>query len=29
MAISNVWVFAQGDDGAPTAATQELLTKAR
>jgi electron transfer flavoprotein alpha subunit len=29
MAISNVWVFAQGIDGAPTTATQELLTKAR
>ena len=29
MAISNVWVFAQGVDGAPTTATQELLTKAR
>ena len=29
MAISNVWVFAQGADGAPTTATQELLTKAR
>ena len=29
MAISNVWVFAQGADGAPTASTQELLTKAR
>jgi electron transfer flavoprotein alpha subunit len=29
MAISNVWVFAQDADGAPTTATQELLTKAR
>jgi electron transfer flavoprotein alpha subunit len=29
MAISNVWVFAQGAEGAPTTATQELLTKAR
>jgi electron transfer flavoprotein alpha subunit len=29
MAISNVWVFAQGADGTPTTATQELLTKAR
>ena len=29
MAISNVWVFAEGDEGAPTAVTQELLTKAR
>jgi electron transfer flavoprotein alpha subunit len=29
MAVSNVWVFAQGADGAPTTATQELLTKAR
>jgi electron transfer flavoprotein alpha subunit len=29
MAISIVWVFAQGADGAPTTATQELLTKAR
>src|SRR3954466_4951785 len=29
MAISNVWVFAQGADGTPTSATQELLTKAR
>ncbi len=29
MAISNVWVFAQGADGKPTTATQELLTKAR
>lgn len=26
---SNIWVFAQGADGAPTSATQELLTKAR
>ncbi|MET0458383.1 MAG: electron transfer flavoprotein subunit alpha/FixB family protein [Ilumatobacteraceae bacterium] len=29
MSVSNVWVFAQGVDGAPTTATQELLTKAR
>jgi electron transfer flavoprotein alpha subunit len=29
MAISNVWVFAQGANGAPTSSTQELLTKAR
>jgi electron transfer flavoprotein alpha subunit len=29
MAISNVWVYAQGAEGAPTATTQELLTKAR
>ena len=29
MAVSNVWVFAQGAEGAPTTATQELLTKAR
>jgi len=29
MSVSNVWVFAQGADGAPTTATQELLTKAR
>jgi electron transfer flavoprotein alpha subunit len=29
MAISNVWVLAQGTEGAPTTATQELLTKAR
>ena len=29
MAISNVWVFAQGAEGAPTTATLELLTKAR
>jgi electron transfer flavoprotein alpha subunit len=26
---SNIWVFAQGDEGAPTSATLELLTKAR
>ena len=26
---SNIWVFAQGAEGAPTSATQELLTKAR
>ncbi|MDF2732134.1 MAG: etfA [Desertimonas sp.] len=29
MAIGNVWVFAQGKDGAATSATLELLTKAR
>ncbi|MEO6570354.1 MAG: electron transfer flavoprotein subunit alpha/FixB family protein [Ilumatobacteraceae bacterium] len=29
MAIDNIWVFAQGTDGAPTSATLELLTKAR
>ena len=29
MTVSNVWVFAQGADGAPTTGTQELLTKAR
>ncbi len=29
MAISNIWVFAQGNSGAPTTATLELLTKAR
>ena len=29
MAIENMWVFAQGVDGAPTSATLELLTKAR
>jgi electron transfer flavoprotein alpha subunit len=29
MAITNVWVFAQGKDGAATSATLELLTKAR
>jgi electron transfer flavoprotein alpha subunit len=29
MAIGNVWVFAQGNDGAATSATLELLTKAR
>ena len=29
MAISNIWVFAQGNNGAPTTATLELLTKAR
>jgi len=29
MAIENVWVFAQGKDGAATSATLELLTKAR
>jgi electron transfer flavoprotein alpha subunit len=29
MAVSNIWVFAQGEDGVPTSATLELLTKAR
>ncbi|MEZ5223719.1 MAG: electron transfer flavoprotein subunit alpha/FixB family protein [Ilumatobacteraceae bacterium] len=29
MGIDNIWVFAQGADGAPTSATLELLTKAR
>ena len=29
MALSNIWVFAQGADGAPSSATLELLTKAR
>ena len=29
MAIGNVWVFAQGKDGAASSATLELLTKAR
>ncbi len=29
MAIAHVWVFAQGNDGAATSATLELLTKAR
>ncbi|MET0143848.1 MAG: electron transfer flavoprotein subunit alpha/FixB family protein [Ilumatobacteraceae bacterium] len=29
MTVSNVWVFAQGADGAPTTGTLELLTKAR
>ncbi len=29
MAITNIWVFAQGSNGAPTSATLELLTKAR
>ena len=29
MAIGNVWVFAEGKDGAATSATLELLTKAR
>ena len=29
MAIENMWVFAQGSDGAPSTATLELLTKAR
>ena len=28
MAISNIWVLAQGADGAPTSTTLELLTKA-
>ena len=26
---SNIWVYTQGADGAPTTATLELLTKAR
>ena len=29
MAVSNVWVFAEGAEGAPTSTTLELLTKAR
>lgn len=29
MAVNNIWVFAQGSGGAPTAGTLELLTKAR
>ncbi|MDJ0769861.1 MAG: electron transfer flavoprotein subunit alpha/FixB family protein, partial [Ilumatobacter sp.] len=29
MGIDNIWVFAQGADGAPTTSTLELLTKAR
>jgi electron transfer flavoprotein alpha subunit len=29
MAIDNIWVFAQGANGAPTSAALELLTKAR
>jgi electron transfer flavoprotein alpha subunit len=29
MTVSNVWVFAQGAEGAPTSTTLELLTKAR
>jgi len=29
MAISNIWVLAQGVDGVPTSGTLELLTKAR
>ncbi len=29
MTVSNVWVFAQSAEGAPTATTLELLTKAR
>ena len=29
MSVSNIWVFAQGADGAPTSTTLELLTKAR
>ena len=29
MSIDNIWVFAEGVDGAPTSATLELLTKAR
>jgi electron transfer flavoprotein alpha subunit len=29
MGIDNIWVFAEGTDGAPTSGTLELLTKAR
>ena len=29
MAVSNIWVFAEGAEGAPTSTTLELLTKAR
>jgi electron transfer flavoprotein alpha subunit len=29
MALNNIWVFAQGANGAPTTGTLELLTKAR
>ena len=29
MSVSNIWVFAQGAEGAPTSTTLELLTKAR
>ncbi len=29
MGIDNIWVFAEGADGAPTSATLELVTKAR
>ena len=29
MALNNVWVFAQGNNGSPTSFTVELLTKAR
>ena len=29
MALNNIWVFAQGANGAPTSGTLELLTKAR
>jgi electron transfer flavoprotein alpha subunit len=29
MSIENIWVFAQGAEGAPTSTTLELLTKAR
>ena len=29
MSVSNVWVFAQSAEGAPTSTTLELLTKAR
>ena len=29
MTISNIWVFAQANDGAVTTGTLELLTKAR
>ena len=28
MTVSNIWVFAQGAEGAPTSTTLELLTKA-
>jgi len=29
MAVNNIWVFAQGANGAATTFTLELLTKAR
>ena len=29
MAVSSIWVLAQGAEGAPTSSTLELLTKAR